>query len=277
MGNIIICETKTTNIPYTFENTKVEVFSYEELCFYLYNNSAIISLEQMDIKFVTWIAHELAMVDLAENITKLRAKEAILMDILVEIFTAKNYYTIDEVKIFIKQYERLRNLDQYEREKIKGDCFLAYKRYIKAADIYEELLTKEAEIGNKELVGNIYHNHGIALAHNLEINEARLSFLTAFTYNGNMESLKASFLVLASQGDESRVKKEMQKYNLPYEFYQDLLEEFEDTREDIRNMSIYAKVEKAIYNKNQGNMVGYDQRMNIILNELKDEFREQAI
>ena len=69
----------------------------------------------------------------------------------------------------------------------------------------------------------------------------------------------------------------MQKYNLPYVFYQDLLEEFEDTREDIRNMSIYAKVEKAIYNKNQGNMVGYDQRMNIILNELKDEFREQAI
>ena len=42
MGKIIVCNTKTAQNPYTFLNTKVSVYSYEELCYYclLYTSDA---------------------------------------------------------------------------------------------------------------------------------------------------------------------------------------------------------------------------------------------
>ncbi len=277
MGNVIVCKTKSTKIPFIFENTKVEVYSYEELCYYIYNNGPIISLDNITSRFTRWIDEELHLFKLSENVNKLIEKKAILMDILVEILTFEDYYTLEEIKAFIKNYERYRKSSSFERDKIKGDCFLAYKRYIKAIDIYEDILSMKEDISDNILIGNIYHNRGIALANNLELDESRISFLTAFTYNENMESLKEFFLVLASEGDEGKVRSEMEKYNLPEEFLQDLFEEFADSREDIRNMSIYNKVEKAMYNKKQGNIVAYTQRMDAIINQLKQEFREQTI
>ena len=277
MGNIVICETKTTDEAYIFENTKVEVFSYEELCYYIYNNAPIISSAYVDKKMTGWIREKLELSDLADKLDKLIEKEALLVDTLTEILTHKEYYSIDEIKAFIKQFEKFRRLGPVESEKVKGDCFLNYKRYIKAIDIYDNILKSKDSITDKKLLGNIYHNRGIALANNLETEDAKISFLDAFTYNEDMESLREYFIVLASEGDESKVKYEIGKYNIDPEFYSDLIDEFEYTREDIRNMSIFNKVEKAIYNKKQGNTVAYNNRKDIILSQLKDEFREQII
>ena len=47
MGKIIVCNTKTAQNPYTFLNTKVSVYSYEELCYYLYNNMVLVGEEDV--------------------------------------------------------------------------------------------------------------------------------------------------------------------------------------------------------------------------------------
>ena len=47
MGRIILCQPRQAVIPYRFTNTKVEVYSYEELCFYIYNNVALLNPEQL--------------------------------------------------------------------------------------------------------------------------------------------------------------------------------------------------------------------------------------
>ena len=43
MGKIIVCSSKQAETPFTFLNTKVEIYTYEELCFYIYNNTVLIS------------------------------------------------------------------------------------------------------------------------------------------------------------------------------------------------------------------------------------------
>jgi hypothetical protein len=45
----------------------------------------------------------------------------------------------------------------------------------------------------------------------------------------------------------------------------------------VREMSIYNKVQKAVYNRINGHIEDYDKRMDTILSELKDEFREQIV
>ena len=55
MGKIIVCNTKTAQNPYTFLNTKVSVYSYEELCYYLYNNMVLVGEEDVSARLSAWI------------------------------------------------------------------------------------------------------------------------------------------------------------------------------------------------------------------------------
>ena len=53
--------------------------------------------------------------------------------------------------------------------------------------------------------------------------------------------------------------------------------EIGDSKADVQEMTIFAMLQRAVYNRLNKDMTDYDKRMDIILAELKDEFREQAI
>lgn len=277
MGNVIICETKQAEHPFIFENTKVEVFSYEELCFYIYNNLAILNIEQISSKFVLWLKNELKLEALAKKILELRAANGSLEEILVEILVAKNYYTRNEVKEFITKFERLNLLRDYEKAKLQADGFLMYRRYLRAAAIYDDILKKEDTISDKTFLGNVYHNRGIALANNMELTGAKKSFLKAYELNENEESLKDYFVVLASHAPKNMIKAEVEKFQLPEEYYDDILMELEDSKTDVAGMTIYHRIERAFYNKKHGDIIEFERRMDSVLSQIKDEFREQTI
>ena len=42
MSKIILCTRKEASHPFIFLNTKVEINTYEELCFYIYNNTCLL-------------------------------------------------------------------------------------------------------------------------------------------------------------------------------------------------------------------------------------------
>ena len=53
--------------------------------------------------------------------------------------------------------------------------------------------------------------------------------------------------------------------------------EIGDSKDDVREMTIFAMLQRAVYNKLNKDMNDYDKRMDIILTELKDNFREESI
>ena len=61
MAQLILCTSKTAETPFTFLNTKVEIYTYEELCFYIYNNTVLISKSALSDKLFNWIREELGM------------------------------------------------------------------------------------------------------------------------------------------------------------------------------------------------------------------------
>jgi hypothetical protein len=64
---------------------------------------------------------------------------------------------------------------------------------------------------------------------------------------------------------------------LPDEYLEEIMTEIGDSKDDVREMTIFAMLQRAAYNKMNKDMTDYDKRMDIILSELKDDFREQAI
>ena len=68
MSKIILCSNKVAETPFTFLNTKVEIYTYEELCFYIYNNTMLISKSSLSEKLFNWIRVELGMEELADKL-----------------------------------------------------------------------------------------------------------------------------------------------------------------------------------------------------------------
>ena len=278
MGKIIVCNTKTAQNPYTFLNTKVSVYSYEELCYYLYNNMVLVGEEDVSARLSAWIRKELDLTELADKIDTLLDKHAFVQDIMVEILVYGGYYSSEEVRQFMAECQKLRTLKSYEVEKQRADGYLRYKHYIKAGAIYDEIICYlEKEKQEDEFLGNVYHNKAVALAGNLQLDEAKSCFIQAYSLNKNEESLIEYFCVLAVTVDTATLEKEIKKRGLPANFLEDLMSEVGDSKEDVRELPIYNKVQKAVYNRLHGHIEDYDRRMDTILSELKDEFRDQLV
>ncbi|MDE5967280.1 MAG: hypothetical protein K2G89_10670 [Lachnospiraceae bacterium] len=277
MGKIILCETNITEEPFIFTNTRVEVYSYEEFCFYVYNNLILVTMDMMDNVLFDWFKNRLKMEELADNLYELREKNATLDDYLVRILMYKNFYSVDEVREFVSQFEALKLLRSDEREKQIADGYLKYRRYSKAATIYKQLLEREGSIADQIFLGNVYHNMAVALANDLQLEAARYAFLKAFTLNENEVSLRSYFLVMAATESESVIRLEMRKYHLPDSYLHTVMDEVDAARDDMQSMQLYHRVQKAVYNKEHGDSMGYSRRMDSVLQEIKENFREQTI
>ena len=277
MSKVILCTSKEATHPYIFLNTKVEINNYEELCFYIYNNTVLISKSSLSDKLFDWIRDEIDMPELAAKLVAMSNKTPFAQDLLVEILNAGNYYEEEEIISYMEAWQKYRRLTASQRKKLKADGYLGYRRYIKAASIYDDILDNQEDIVDKIFLGNVYHNRAVASANNLDTEKAKEYFLKAYELNQNPDSVRGYMIVFAASSDTATIQQEMRKYELDEEYFENLMTEIGESNDDVREMTIFSMLQRAVYNRMNKDMIDYDKRMDIILSQLKDEFREQAI
>ncbi len=277
MARVILCETTPSTTSYIFPNTRIEVFSYEELCYYIYNNVALISQEFIGVGMLNWIENCLHLPELAATLRKKKEKEDTdLTDLLTAILTFKEYYTIEEVKEFIFRLERMKGMSKPQFRKLQGDGFLRYHKYMKANAIYDEILEQFAELNNEELLGSLYHNKAVALAHNFEIKEAMEAYLKAYSYTGNKETI-FEYLLLAATFYERKEVEVLAKYYDVEDMTDKIYDTIDDAQTDVKGSPVYKRMEKAMYHYQKNNLTDFNKRMDTVLEELKRDFREQIV
>lgn len=277
MGKIILCETRQAVVPYVFANTKVEVYSYEELCFYIYNNVALLYKEQFQGKLVQWVKSELEMGELADTIMEKLSADAALVDILVAILSAGSYYETAEIRQFIDKQELVELLPENEKIKLRADSFLMYKRLLKAISLYDDILRKEEGITDKRFIGDVYHNKGVALAKNMELTKAKSSFLKAYEYNQKKPSLEAYITLRLLEEEAEAVAQEARTFGMEEADFNRISMLLEDAIDDSSNTVAFTRYQKALYNKEHGDYEAFNQRVDMLLNQWKEEFREQIV
>lgn len=277
MGRIILCQDRQAVIPYRFSNTKIEVYSYEELCFYIYNNVALLNPEQLQGKLVQWIKSELKMEELAAQLLEQLAADATMTELLVTILSAGHYYEAAEIRQFRDKQELVALLPEEEKLKLKADSFLMYKRLLKAISLYNTILLHEEQIADQKFLGDVYHNKGVALAKNMEVSKAKLAFLEAFERNQKQASLEAYLMLRLQEAELSVVEQEARAFGMDEADFQRLGMLLEDAEEDAESTAAYTRYQKAIYNKERGDYEAFNQRIDMMLNQWKEDFREQIV
>ena len=61
MGAYILCQAKKAGKPYFIENISTNIYSIEELCYYLYNNLYLVDNTIINEGLCKWLEEELEM------------------------------------------------------------------------------------------------------------------------------------------------------------------------------------------------------------------------
>lgn len=277
MGRIILCETTVATTSYVFPNTRVEVFSYEELCYYIYNNIALLEEDYFSSAMFNWIENFLKLPDLAGKLREEKEKEnRDFTDLLTRILVYKDYYTTTEVKNFMLQMERMKGMPVLQYRKLQGDGFLRYHKYMKAVSIYDEILDQNPDMRNPKLKAAIYHNKGVALANNFELDKALDCYLKAYEIDKNQESIYQYMLLLATMKNPDDVQV-VAKYHGVEDLLVRIYDAIEDAETDVKGSPIYHRMEKAMFHYEKNNLSDFSKRMDTVIEQLKTDFREQIV
>ena len=61
MSGYILCQTKKAEVPYFIENISTNIYSLEELCYYLYHNLYLVDKTIINEGLCAWIQEELEL------------------------------------------------------------------------------------------------------------------------------------------------------------------------------------------------------------------------
>lgn len=199
MSGYILCQTKKAEVPYFIENISTNVYTLEELCYYLYHNLYLVDHTIINEGLCSWIQTELELPKLAAKLRPCVGKFSSAEDILYPIFKEINYLTYEELKKLNGQIQRLDSEPKAVREKRKGDALVENGMYVNAIRVYQSLLEKEdLEAVREGMTEHVYHNLGCAYSYLFQMEKALDCFLKAYECGKSREALKCYLLAFRS-------------------------------------------------------------------------------
>ena len=225
MSGYILCQTKKADKPFFVESINTNIYSLEELCYFLYHNLYLVDSSVINENLCTWISEELDLPRLAAKLRPHLGKFASAEDVLYPVFKEINYLTYDELKALNVKLAKLDQEAPLLRKKRKGDALVANKMYVSAIKVYQQLLKKEGlEQIRPGLTMSVWHNLGCAYSYLFQMEKAMECFYHAWEKTQSPKELKAYLLSYRSIRSGAEYEKELVR-----------LEATDEIKEDIQN------------------------------------------
>ena len=211
MSDLWICRKQTAKRPFRLEGPDMNLWTVEELCWYLYHNLDSMEESLMEEPLFLWLAGELKLPMLADSLRQQRkqGKQAIWCAwfLLEEI----GMYSEEELLEYREYCQAMEHKGEFECQKLKVDRMIKNRRYQRGIEAYRKLLDREeADAQEPWLLGDIWHNLGVAYTGLFLFEEAEASFRQAYKLNGRQESLQAAedAVKLASEDVQADMEKQ---------------------------------------------------------------------
>lgn len=276
MSSLILCNTVKAENPFYFELTGTNIYTIEELCYYIYNNIYIITEEIFDDDLVFWLREELEMAELSEKISDMLLHKNSLKDIVVTIFCSADYYIEKEIKSLIEIMDSLEGMPILLRRKMKADNYMKYKNFSLALKEYESILKspKINELDSEDL-GNIIHNLGIVRMNVSSFSAAAECFKDAYAKNNNKESLIHYLCALKLDKRDEEYEDALLNYNVKNDTIIDIEERFLRLGREAKSSSKYIMVDRLINLKHEGRVNEYYEAIDKMIGDWKLDYKRK--
>ena len=136
--SIIYCG-KSNRTPYYIKEADLNIYSIQELAYFVYNYAILISNSFITKNLIIYIDKYLKLPRLSSDINEMYNKKANLADILTHILANSNFYDDDEISKFRRKLLSLLSLPEEEYISLAGDSLFHLKKYERAITQYSKI------------------------------------------------------------------------------------------------------------------------------------------
>ena len=221
MSDLWICREKTAKRPFRTETPEMDIYNIEELCYFLYENIYYVDETTINQELLTWISQEIMMPRLAESIAQEQKQGKSTLWCTWFLLKEVGIYTEGELELIKSHCMALENNDALESRKLRADRLLNHGKYRRSIKEYVSLigLIHEGEY-DQQVMGDIFHNLGVANAKLFLFQEATGYFERAYELNKRQESFLA-----AKEAKKMIEPQEEKEVEISVENWKDVLEE----------------------------------------------------
>lgn len=192
MGSLILCHKKRAKQPYTITRVHIRIYTIEELCYYICNNLYLLDYTLMNQQLCEWIAEELQMKRLAEELLDEMGKNCTVEQFVLLILQGSHIYAYSEISKIEGLLSRLQNQNSVEKAKYKADSLLESREYAAAILVYQSMLHEEWDHSvPKSFYGKIYGCLGTAYGRLFLYAEAAAAYKEGYALCEDTDMLKA--------------------------------------------------------------------------------------
>ncbi len=201
MSTVIFCQTKRAEQPFYINDTGLNLYSAEELCYYMEHNLPLLDRLFFAEPLQDWIRAELQLPALAGKLHAVSEEELpALEDLAMPVFDEIAWLSADERQEMIRRLQEQEGLPLPEREKLRADCLTGYHRYMLAIRLYRDILGNAED--DENMTARIWHNMGNAYAGMFQMEEACDCFRRAWEIQKNEVSLRCLLCCSALHGGQ---------------------------------------------------------------------------
>ncbi len=267
MGELILCKEHTAASPFFVEDMAINLYSMEELCYYIENNALFLSDSIMSVDLIHWIDHQLRLPALALKLQEAVSSGASLEHFLTIILRASDYCTPAEQKAVASAVHTMENKSPEETLKLRADRLMSKSKFLDALYLYRRILSEgNIKVFSPAELAAVWHNQGCAYANLFQFEQAARSYEKAFDIGRNNLSLRQLLFCALCSGDDMLFSACEAKYALSPDVRTNLTWELKKARESKNKEALIKAMQLLDYPEGK-------QELDSVLSEWKQEYR----
>ena len=274
MSELLFCHAPIASLPYYIEGLGINIYSMEELCYFIAGNVFLLDDSFMNEELCTWIEKQMSAYKLAENLRNIMhagRRLSVFVDLILEDTC---YYSKPEIDKIVSTREQLEQKAGFECSKMRADQLMEKEKYLAAIYAYRKLLdSREAKETDALLRGNVWHNLGTAYARLFLFEEAAACYEKAYELNQTYESVRETLLCSCYMEDEENLKQKCAQYFVDENTIEALKEEREQAGDNPRIREFDERLEHIRSMLADGQKVQAKDALNDIIFNWKEEYR----
>lgn len=207
MGELIFCSFPCAKNPYYLESAKQNIYSIEELCYFLQDNIYLLDENIMTMEFCRWLEKDVGAVELAAKLERMMDEKKGFHAFCMQIIVDSGYFSKNEMQFLGMKLQKMDHQSSYENRKVKADQLMEKHMYLAAVREYRNLLMQGTDNQSDIRVsGDIWHNMGTAYARLFCFERAVGCYEKAYELSHRVDSLKAASQAACFMEDGERVQ-----------------------------------------------------------------------
>lgn len=275
MSGLILCS-RQADKPYYVDEFGINIYSIEEMAYYLYNNVYFVDKDFFNKNLIEYIRCDFNMPSVAEKLEKNIKFGSSYAELVMLIVKASDYYSEEEIRELEYILEKIGNKSVDERMIIRADIFMKKGKYSSAFKIYKDILDKKhrAKVSD-ESMALLWFNMGIIYAKRFAYSRAAECFFESCGYKQDDTSVEKLLMSYMLAGQKEKVTEMADRFKVTDENVERIRLRISECKSNIRSSAEYDSFCRELKYNGKINLEEFYDKLQNIIDGWKEEYREE--